>query len=87
MGEIATQVLDLLPIDVTPLPMRLETGGRVITELIERNTTIPTKKSQFTVHVNNQSVGNIQVPEGDHGPSLIPDPSWNHDRRRRGVPH
>ncbi len=65
-GVLSGDVKDVLLLDVTPLSLGIETLGGVATKLIDKNTTIPTKKSQiFSTAENNQPAVNINVTQGE----------------------
>ena len=69
-GVLAGDVKDLLLLDVTPLSLGIETMGNVMSKIIERNSTIPTKKSQvFSTAADNQTAVDIHVLQGERSMS------------------
>lgn len=91
-GVLAGEVQDVLLLDVTPLSLGLETMGGVMTRLIERNTTIPTSKSEiFSTAADNQTAVDIHVLQGER-PMAVDNMTLGHFRLEgippapRGVP-
>ncbi|MBI4372555.1 MAG: molecular chaperone DnaK [Candidatus Omnitrophica bacterium] len=65
-GVLAGEVRDILLLDVTPLSLGIETLGGIMTKLIERNTTIPTRKSEiFSTAADNQTAVTVKVLQGE----------------------
>ena len=65
-GVLRGEVNDVLLLDVTPLTLGIETAGGISTPMIERNTTIPTKKTQtFSTYADNQTAVDIKVLQGE----------------------
>jgi heat shock protein 1/8 len=65
-GDTSDEIKDLLLLDVCPLSVGIETAGQMMTAMIPRNTTIPTKKSQiFSTYADNQPAVSIRVFEGE----------------------
>lgn len=84
-GVLSGDVKDILLLDVTPLSLGIETYGKVFTKLIERNTTIPTKKSQvFSTAADNQTAVDIKVLQGER--QMADDNTLLGEFRLDGIP-
>ncbi len=84
-GILAGEVTDVLLLDVTPLSLGIETLGGVMTRLIERNTTVPTRKSQvFSTAEDNQTAVDIRVFQGER--EFVKDNKFLGQFRLEGIP-
>lgn len=84
-GVLAGEVTDVLLLDVTPLSLSIETMGGIATKLIERNTTIPTKRSQvFSTAEQNQTAVDIRVVQGER--EFAKDNKFLGQFRLEGIP-
>jgi molecular chaperone DnaK len=89
-GVLKGDVKDVLLLDVTPLSLGIETLGGVMTKLIEKNTTIPTRKSEiFSTAADNQTEVEIHVLQGEREMAATTRPSagsiWSAFPRRRAA--